>query len=175
VRHLAIDAVRAVVLKELTSVPAGIQALEAVGTVTTHDYDRVFAPLVDRVRRTGGRMRLLYQFGDRFEHITPGALWADARLGSGYSRLLDGCAVVSDIAWIQAPARGIGAWMPCPVRVYDNDQRDDAVVWLTSLPSGADVSVWDMAKAYIGGSLAAVGSLGRLAVSMGITNHHGTR
>jgi hypothetical protein len=175
VRHLAIDAVRAVVLNELTSVPSGIQGLEAVGTVTTHDYDRVFVPLVDRLRRTGGRMRLLYQFGDRFERITPGALWADARLGSGYSRLLDGCAVVSDIGWIQAPARGIAAWMPCPVRVYDNDQLDDAVAWLTSLPSGADVSVRDMSKAYIGGSLAAVANLGGLVISMGIKNHRGTR
>ena len=111
-------------LKELTGVPAGVQALEAVGTVTTDDYRRVFAPLVEGARRSGGRMRLLYQFGPEFRRITAGALWADTRLGVGYLRLLDGCAVVSDIGWIQAPTRGIGAWMPCPVRVYDNDERD---------------------------------------------------
>lgn len=127
-------------LKELASVPAGIQALEAVGTVTTQDYDRVFAPLVDRVRRTKGRMRLLYQFGPGFERITPGALWADTRLGVGYLAALDGCAVVSDIEWIRAPARGIGAWMPCPLRVYGNAERDDAVAWLAALPRGAEVS-----------------------------------
>ena len=86
-------------LKELTGMPDGIQALEAAGTVTTDDYQRVFAPLVDRARRTGSRIRLLYQFGPGFERITVGALWADARLGLGYLRLLDGCAVVSDIGW----------------------------------------------------------------------------
>lgn len=170
---LAIDATeRGVVLKELASVPAGIQAMEAAGTVTTADYDQVFAPLVDRVRRTGGRMRLLYQFGPGFERITPGALWADTRLGSAYVRLLDGCAVVSDIGWIRAPARGIGAWMPCPLRVYDNDERDGAVAWLTSLPGGADVSAREIAEAYIGGTLAAVGSLGGLAISMVTKNRH---
>ena len=150
------------VLKELAGVPVGIQALEAVGTVTAEDYKRVFAPLVDQARRTGRRMRLLYQFGPAFERITAGALWADTRLGLGYLRVLDGCAVVSDIGWIRTPTRGIGAWMPCPVRVYDNDERDDAVAWLTSLPHGADVSSRDMAKAYIGGVGAALGSLGKV-------------
>ncbi|MES3638761.1 STAS/SEC14 domain-containing protein [Mycobacterium intracellulare] len=161
-------------LKELASVPAGIQALEAVGTVTTQDYDRVFAPLVDRVRRTKGRMRLLYQFGPGFERITPGALWADTRLGVGYLAALDGCAVVSDIEWIRAPARGIGAWMPCPLRVYGNAERDDAVAWLAALPRGAEVSKRGMAKAFIGGTLAAVGSLAGLVISAG-TNGHGSR
>jgi SpoIIAA-like len=163
------------VLKQLTGVPAGIQALEAVGTVTADDYKRVFAPLVDQARRTGSRMRLLYQFGPGFQRITPGALWADTRLGVGYARVLDGCAVVSDIDWIRTPTRRIGTWMPCPVRVYDNDERDDAVAWLTSLPEGADVPARDMAKAYIGGVSAALGSLGELVISKGAKNRHRAR
>ncbi|WP_231995225.1 STAS/SEC14 domain-containing protein [Mycobacterium sp. 852002-10029_SCH5224772] len=163
------------VLKELVSVPAGIQALEAVGTVTTEDYDRVLAPLVDRARRTKGRMRLLYQFGPGFERITPGALWADSRLGVGYLPVLDGCAVVSDIDWIRAPARAIGAWMPCPMRLYGNDECDDALAWLASLPGGTDVSKRDLAKAFIGGTLAAMGSLGGLVISAGTKSSHGSR
>lgn len=152
-------------LKELTGMPAGIQALEAVGTVTAADYDRVFAPLVDRARRTGSRMRLLYQFGPGFRRITPAALWADTRLGVSYVRLLDGCAVVSDVGWIRAPARSIGAWMPCPTRVYADNERDDAVAWLTSLHDGTGASTRDMARAFIGGTGAAIGSLVKLAVS----------
>lgn len=154
--------------------PAGVQALEASGTVTTDDYERVFAPLIDRVRATRDRMRLLYQFGPDFERITPGALWADARLGSDYVRLLDGCAVVSDVGWIRAPARGIGGFLPCPVRVYDDDKRDNAVAWLASLPRRADVSVREMAKAYIGGTLAAVASLARLVISRDGRDRHPT-
>ncbi len=151
-------------LKELTGLPTGVQALEAIGTVTADDYRRVFAPLVDRTRRTGGRMRLLYQFGPGFERITPGALWADARLGLGYVRLLDGCAVVSDLGWIRTPTRAIDKWMPCPVRVYRNNERDDAIGWLTSLTKGADVAAVDIAKAYIGGAGAAIGAMGGLVI-----------
>lgn len=154
--------------------PAGVQALEAVDTVTADDYERVIAPLVDRARRTGSRLRLLYQFGPNFGRITAGVLWADARLGVGYLRLLDGCAVVSDIGWIREPTRGIGVWAPCPVRVFHNDERDDAIAWLNSLPPGAAVSARDIARAYIGGSVAAAGSLAGLIISGGTKNRDGT-
>ncbi|BCP04661.1 STAS/SEC14 domain-containing protein [Mycobacterium paraintracellulare] len=110
-------------------------------------------------------MRLLFQFGAGFQRMTLGALWADARLGLDYLRLLDGCAVVSDIGHIRAPTRDIGTWMPCPVQVFDNDEREDAVAWLSSLPTGTAVSAHDMTKSYVGGVSAALVSLGRLARS----------
>jgi hypothetical protein len=153
---------------ELTGMPAGVQALEAVGTVTAADYARVFTPMVDRARRAGSRMRLLYACGPGFQRITAAALWADARLGSDYLRLLDGCAVVSDIGWIRAPSRAIGTWMPCPVKVYDNDERDDAVAWLTSLPECAEPPAHEMTKAYIGGVGAVLVSLGQLIIREGV-------
>jgi hypothetical protein len=163
------------VLKEITGMPAGIQALEAVGTVTAGDYERVLAPMVDRVGRAGGRMRLLYQFGPGFQLITAGALWADTRLGMGYVRLLDGCAVVSDIGWIRAPSNAIGNWMPFPIQLYYNDKRDDAIAWLASLPEGADVSVLQIANAYIGGVVGAAVSLGGLAVKSPVPEGHPRR
>ncbi|WP_232003369.1 STAS/SEC14 domain-containing protein [Mycobacterium sp. 1465703.0] len=80
--------------------------------------------------------------------------------------MLDGCAVVSDIGWIRAPSRAIGAWMPCPLRVYDNDERDDAIAWLAALSECADVSARDMAKAYIDGIGAGLASLSRFVVKV---------
>jgi hypothetical protein len=151
------------VLRELASTP-GIQVLEATGTVTAADYERNLAPMVGRAGRTGDRLRLLYEFGPEFRRMTGGAVWADARLGTRYLRLLDGCAVVSDIGWIRAASRAIGSWMPCPLRVFRNDERDDAVAWLASLPERADVSARDMAKAYVGGVGAALVTLGRRAI-----------
>ncbi|WP_231987204.1 STAS/SEC14 domain-containing protein [Mycobacterium sp. 852014-50255_SCH5639931] len=160
---------------ELSGMPAGIQALEAVGTLTAADYERVFAPMIERAARAGGRMRLLYQFGPGFQRITAGALLADARLGARYVRLIDGCAVVSDIGWIRAPSRAIAAWMPCPLRLYDDDERDDAVGWLTSLPERADGSGRDLAKAYIGGGGAALVSLGGLVLLKNVRSRNRTR
>ncbi|OBF57998.1 hypothetical protein A5787_23590 [Mycobacterium sp. 852002-50816_SCH5313054-b] len=146
-------------LKEITGLPAGVQGLEAVGTLTQSDYYHVFAPIIDEVRRSGGRMRLLYQFGSDFRRLTAGALWADTKFGLRYVSLLDGCAVVSDEGWIRAPAEAIGRWMPCPVRVYANTDRDDAIAWLASLPRGCGGSPFEVARSYVGGVGAAIGSL----------------
>jgi hypothetical protein len=152
------------VLKEDAAVPAGLQALQALGTVTASDYEQVFVPLVDRMRRTSSRMRLLYEFGPGFERITLGALWADARLGTDYLQLLDGFALVSDIDWIRTTTRQIGVFMPCPVRLYGSENRADAVAWLTSLAERPPVSVAGVVKAYVGGLAAALASLGSLAI-----------
>ena len=152
-------------LKKLAGVPAGIRAIEAVGTVTTDDYRRVFPPLVDEACRSRDRLRLLYRFGAGFERITAGALWADARLGADYVRLLDGCAVVSDIDWIRIPTRRIATFMPAPVRVYDDSGVSDAVTWLQSLPRNTEVSALGMARAYLGGIGAGLVALAELIVS----------
>lgn len=55
-------------------------------------------------------------------------------------RLFDGCAVVTDLAWIRESTRLAAFLMPCPVRVFSNQERDKAIGWLTSLPEGAAVS-----------------------------------
>jgi hypothetical protein len=148
----------------MSRLPDGVHGLEARGTVTSDDYGGVFAPLVDRLRQGGQRLRLLYQIGPGFDRLTPGALWADSRLGARYLPLLDGCALVTDIDWIRDPGRSIATWMPCPMRVYDNVHRDDAARWLASLPAGDEPSIAQMAKAYIGGTGGAAASIAKLLV-----------
>jgi hypothetical protein len=151
------------VLRELSSVPFdGVHGLEASGTVTSGDYEHVFAPLIDRISQGGQRLRLLYQFGPGFIRLTPAALWADSRLGVRYLPLLDGCALVTDVDWIREPGRSIAAWMPCPMRVYGNEHRDEAACWLASLHAGEEPSIAHMAKAYIGGTASAVASVAKL-------------
>jgi hypothetical protein len=152
------------VLKELVEVPHGVHGLDAQGVVTSDDYAQVFAPLVDRLRRDGQRLRLLYQFGPSFTRLTPGALWADSKLGFRYLPLLDGCALVSDIAWIREPARGIAAWMPCPMRVYANEQRDEAATWLAAQPDGRGPSSMQVVRTYVGGTSGAVVGIGKLFI-----------
>lgn len=152
-------------LTEPSDVPEGVHCLEATGTVTSDDYSQAFAPLIDRVERAGQRLRLLYRFGPRFVRLTPGALWADSKLGARYLPLLDGCALVTDIDWIREPGLSIAAWMPCPMRVYGDEQRDEAACWLESLPAGRTPSIAQMAKTYVGGTGGAVASIAKLLIT----------
>lgn len=147
---------------QISGLPDGVEGLEARGTLTSSDCARVFAPLVERHRQRGQRLRLLYQLGPDFDRFTPGALWADSRLGARYLPVLDGCAMVTDIDWIRDPGRSIGNWMPCPVRVYDNADRDDAARWLASLAAADQPSIAQTVKAYVGGTLGAATSIAKL-------------
>jgi SpoIIAA-like len=147
---------------QISGLPDGVEGLEARGTLTSNDYARVFEPLVERHRQGGQRLRLLYQFGPGFNRVTLGALWADSRLGARYLPVLDGCAMVTDIDWIRHPGRSIGNWMPCPVRVYDNADRDDAARWLATLATAGQPSITQTVKAYVGGTVGAATSIVKL-------------
>ncbi|GAA2496894.1 STAS/SEC14 domain-containing protein [Streptomyces sp. NPDC059506] len=127
-------------LERIKDVPAGVDALKAVGTVSKNDYETVIEPLVDSARKEGRRIRFLYEFGPEFRSFTPGAGWEDLKVGFGLMRLLDGCAVVTDTAWIRESSRLAGFLMSCPVRVFGTRERDEAVRWLGSLPEGPGVS-----------------------------------
>jgi hypothetical protein len=151
-----------VVLAQISGLPDGVDGIEARGTLSFGDYARVFAPLVDRHREGGQRLRLLYQFGPGFNSFTLGALWADSRLGARYLPVLDGCAMVTDMDWIREPGRSIANWMPCPVRVYDNAHRDDAARWLAPLAVANQPSFTQTVKAYVGGTVGAATSLAKL-------------
>ncbi|MFD2351026.1 STAS/SEC14 domain-containing protein [Nonomuraea ferruginea] len=127
-------------LEKLTDVPPGVDAIRAVGHVSKDDYEIVIEPLVDEARREGRHIRFLYEFGPDFQAFTPGADWEDLKIGLGSIRLFEGCAMVSDIGWIRESSRLMGFLMPCPVRVFGNQERDEALRWLSSLPEGPGVS-----------------------------------
>ncbi|MGE5276507.1 MAG: STAS/SEC14 domain-containing protein [Acidobacteriota bacterium] len=127
-------------LERLKDLPQGLEGLKAVGEISNEDYEKVFEPLLEEARREGRRVRFLYQFGPEFEGFTAGGAWEDAKIGLRFMQLFDGCAIVSDANWIRETARVVGFLMPCPVRVFGNQERDRAIAWLGSLPEGAGVS-----------------------------------
>jgi len=58
------------------------------------------------------------------------------RLGMKYLRLFERCAVVTDIAWLREATRFFSAMMPCPVNVFPNAERAQAIDWLAAPARG---------------------------------------
>jgi len=123
-------------LKKLDDMPEGVIGLEAIGTLTKEDYDRAFEPILDEARREGQRVRMLFQLGPEFDKFSAGAAWEDARFGVGALRLMAGCAVVTDVGWVRQSVQFAGMLLPCPLRVFANEDRSEAAAWLASLPAG---------------------------------------
>jgi hypothetical protein len=108
--------------------------VRAVGTLSREDYEAVVVPMLEAAAREGRRLRFLCVVDEDFRGLTPDAAWADAKLGLAAMRNLEGCAVVSDLAWVRDTTQLAGFFLPGHVRVFGADERDEAVRWLESLP-----------------------------------------
>lgn len=118
-------------LKHMIDMPAGVIGIEATGTVTLEDYQKVFEPLLATHSAKGERIRLLYWFGPKFESFSAGAAWDDLKLGTKYLNLFERVAVVTDVGWIRHSTAFVGSFLPCPIRVFPNAELPSASQWLT--------------------------------------------
>lgn len=114
-------------LKKIADLPDGVIGVEASGTITADDYREVVQPLVSEAK-TSGKMRLLYVYGE--VDITAGGAWQDAKTGISNWTSFDKIAIVTDEDWIEHSIKAFGWIMPGEVKVFDDDDRDDAVRWL---------------------------------------------
>lgn len=127
-------------LEKIANLPTGIVGVKAVGKVSREDYEQIIEPLFERAREQGSKLRFLYEFGPEFEGFSPGAAWEDARFGLLAVRQLAGCAIVTDIRWVREASKFVGFWLPCPVRVFADGQRVQAVEYLEGLPERSGLS-----------------------------------
>ena len=130
-------------LTRIPNAPPGVDALDAVGTLTRTDYAQVVEPLLDEARRDGRRIRLLVRIGPEYQGFTAGVMWekAEASLGTpSLFRLFDGYALVTDLGWVREWTHLMGFLMPFPLRVFGLDQSDEATAWLSALPEGPGVT-----------------------------------
>ncbi|HSK62128.1 MAG TPA: STAS/SEC14 domain-containing protein [Actinomycetospora sp.] len=121
-------------IETYSDVPAGIDAVRAVGTLSREDYESVVVPMLDAAAREGRGLRLLCVVDEDFRGLTPDGAWADVKLGLAAMRNLEGCAVVSDLAWVREATQVAGFFLPGHVRVFRASERDEAVRWLEDLP-----------------------------------------
>jgi hypothetical protein len=116
-------------LKVIDDMPPGTIGFEASGKVTDDEYREVLVPAVKAATEAGG-VRLLCVLADGTSY-SPGAVWADTKLWAGNLRSWQRVAVVSDADWLENAVKALGWLMPGEVRVFDDDDVEDAKKWLT--------------------------------------------
>lgn len=114
----------------IEDLPDGVVGIEAVGEITSEDYERVVAPAVERALATHGKIRLLHVIGDRVERHTLQALWEDTRLGLSNVRSIERIAVVTDVRHFRALVRGAGWALPGELKLFSNAERAEAISWV---------------------------------------------
>lgn len=126
-------------IERLTDLPAGVEGLRAKGKVTREDYEGVVQPVLDEARSQGRRRRFLYHFGPEFRFHR----WR------GMGKRAAGSAIPPPVRTlchrqrhrldprIVAAGRRLDA---VSVRVFGNDQWQEALAWLTSSDAGGGLA-----------------------------------
>ena len=114
-------------IKQLSGLPAGVIGVEVTGTVTAEDFRDVILPAVGTAARSGD-VRFMIVIPE-FRGMTPGALWADLRVGMENFRKWKRIALVTDIEWMSHMTALFGWMTPGEVRHFPLAQRDEAIAW----------------------------------------------
>jgi len=117
-------------LELIPNLPDHVVGVVASGQVTAGDYEAVLIPAIESVLARKGRIRTLYHVGPAFTGFTSGAMWDDMKLGVAHWQAWDKVAVVTDVDWIAGATRLFGFAMPCPVKVFANNEIAEATQWI---------------------------------------------
>lgn len=121
-------------LELIEGLPDAVVGLEAVGEVTSDDYERVAIPAIERARVTHDKIRLVHVLGERLERHSGGAIWEDAKLGVANVRSFERIAVVTDLDHVRSLVKGAAWSVPGEMRLFTSAERRDAIAWVCDGP-----------------------------------------
>ena len=127
-------------IEVITDLPERVLGVKASGEVSANDYKTVLVPAIEEKLTKHKKARLLYVLGDEFEGYTSGAAWEDAKVGMKHLTSFERVAVVTDVDWIEKMVKAFGFALPGEVRVFDDDDLDEARIWISETPSPGHLS-----------------------------------
>jgi hypothetical protein len=117
-------------LEIMKEFPEAVLAVRGRGRVSAEDYRDTLIPEALRRIKQHGSLRLLFYLGPEFEGVTPGAVWADTKLGLAHWGDFGRMAVVTDVDWIANAVRLFASLFHHPVRAFSTAEFDAARSWI---------------------------------------------
>ncbi|MDI5874969.1 STAS/SEC14 domain-containing protein [Shewanella xiamenensis] len=100
------------------------------GQVTHQDIETILFPAIEAKLLDHACIRLWYEFSADFMGVTVGALWDDALLSvfhfSDFARVV----MIADTQMLGAMVNTLAFMLPCPVKVFGENERVLAKEWL---------------------------------------------
>lgn len=116
----------------INNLPDDVVGVSVSGEVEAKDYETVLMPALEAALKRHDRVRILYQFTPEFTGFTAGAMWDDTKLGLAHWKAYERIAVVTDMDWIAHGMRMFAFLMPGEVKVFANNELDEAKRWITT-------------------------------------------
>lgn len=113
----------------LSESEGNLLAIEASGKLTTHDYETVLIPQIERLIRQYERINVVIHLGSEFQGWEPGALWDDAKSGFKHRKELNRVALVGASPLIENMAKMGSVLMHGELRTFDEQALGEALQW----------------------------------------------
>ncbi|MGD8317208.1 MAG: STAS/SEC14 domain-containing protein [Myxococcales bacterium] len=127
-------------IEVMIDLPDRVLGLRARGEVTADDYKATVVPAIEKKLTRFHKARLLYVLGDEFEGYSGGAAWEDAKIGMKHFTSFERIAVVTNVDWVERAVKAVGFALPGEVRVFDDDDLEEARHWISEPPSQGHLS-----------------------------------
>jgi len=114
-------------IEELTDLPTPLIGFELSGKLRAEDYRDVLLPAIEKAAQAGD-VRIVLVI-DGFGGMSPGAMWADLKMGFEHFRAWKRIALVTDVEWIVHMASLFGWMTPGELKHFAMTERGDAVSW----------------------------------------------
>jgi SpoIIAA-like len=118
-------------LKIMNDLPGNVLGVSAEGKITGTDYETVLIPAIEEKLKANKKVRMIYQLGSKFTGFELSAMLDDAKMGMKHLSAWDRIALVSDHEMINTFAKFFGHMMSCELRIFKNDELDDAKKWIS--------------------------------------------
>jgi hypothetical protein len=120
------------VLELIEGLPDGVVGFEAIGRVTSEDYESVVFPAVDAALARHKKISLMHVLGERFTGYSAGGEWDDAKVGLMHPLAWRRIAVVTDLEHVRKLVRNAGWLIPGEIELFSIQQRSDAEAWVSA-------------------------------------------
>jgi len=117
-------------IETLQNLPVGVVGFRAHGKVTADDYRNDLIPSIEGALVNAEHLHVLYEFADDFTGFELGAMWQDMMVDLEHINVWKRIAIISDKKWLRVIMRSFGVIMPCPLRAFAPDQKEDAMAWI---------------------------------------------
>jgi hypothetical protein len=102
--------------------------VRVTGKLTKADY-AIFVPMVERLMRLHGKIRILLELND-FHGWTAGALWEDVKFDAKHFNDIERLAIVGEKRWEHGIALFCRPFTTAKIRYFDQSELLDADAWI---------------------------------------------
>jgi hypothetical protein len=114
----------------LQNVPDNVIAFKFSGKVSGDDYESVLIPAMEAALKKHDKVRALGQLGPEFTGFETAAMWDDTKVGLKHYTRWEKIALVTDTEWVIRSVKVFGFLVPGEVKLFGNDQLDEALTWV---------------------------------------------